>query len=91
MRRPKRYNSRYEREREREREERLADGLLTILDFCEFAGISHRQYYVLKRAGRGPREMRLGDPSRLSRTVRITRDEAQAWAKRMTEEEAQRQ
>jgi predicted DNA-binding transcriptional regulator AlpA len=60
-------------------DDKPADGLLTINEFCEWASISRRQYYVQRKQGLGPKEMRLGD-----RTIRITREEAHAWARRVT-------
>jgi predicted DNA-binding transcriptional regulator AlpA len=55
-------------------------GLMSIFEFCAWAGISEKQYYAQRRNNLGPREMRLGD-----RVVRIARSEAEDWAKRMTE------
>jgi predicted DNA-binding transcriptional regulator AlpA len=63
--------------------------MMTIDDFCAWAGVARRTYYQLQKDGRGPREIRLGPC-----TIRITHDEANAWARRMSEhekiEEAQR-
>lgn len=62
------------------REDKSPDAPMTIDEFCKWAGISVRQYYLQKKAGIAPREMRMG-----RRTIRIAREEAQAWAKRLTE------
>ncbi|AZG75902.1 transcriptional regulator [Methylocystis rosea] len=42
--------------------------------------MSQSAYYELKRKGRGPREMRIG-----SKGVRISREAAQEWRRRMEE------
>jgi hypothetical protein len=58
--------------------------LMTIDDFCAWAKISRRQYYTMRSAGRGPVEIRLlGGTTR--QHVRISREEAEDWARRMTQ------
>ena len=46
---------------------------LTIKQFCALVPMSETTYFVMKRAGQGPREMRIG------RHVRISREAAAAW------------
>lgn len=53
---------------------------MTIAEFCKWVGISERQYYKQRERGIGPKEMRLGH-----KIIRISREEAQAWAERMME------
>jgi predicted DNA-binding transcriptional regulator AlpA len=74
MRRPKRYSS-----RSRYDDDTAADSLMTIPEFCEWAKISRRTYDLRRKDGLGPREIRLG-----GRVIRIAREEALAWSKRMT-------
>lgn len=45
----------------------------TIPSFCESNAISESYYYALKRAGRGPREIKLG------RRTLISPESEQAW------------
>jgi len=45
----------------------------TILSFCESNAISESKYYLLKRQGRGPREIDLGD------RIIITEEAERAW------------
>jgi hypothetical protein len=66
--------------RRNSRNDRPSDAVMTIAEFCEWANISRRQYFMQRQEGKGPREMRLTE-----RIIRITREEAQNWAKRMTE------
>jgi hypothetical protein len=60
----------------------------TIPSFCESNAISESHYYALKRQGRGPREMLVGDLVRISpeaeRDWRLAR-EAETIAKRQAE------
>jgi|GEM_PF-2942416 len=52
----------------------------TRREFCAAHRMSESAYFELKRAGRGPREMRLG-----ARGVRITKEAAAEWRRRMEE------
>lgn len=45
----------------------------SIMEFCQMHGISRSYYFLIRRDGRGPRELRLG------RRVLITRDAAADW------------
>jgi predicted DNA-binding transcriptional regulator AlpA len=51
-----------------------------VPEFCDANGISQSKYYELKRAGRGPREMRIG-----SKGVRISKEASEEWRRRMEE------
>ncbi|MGB5260483.1 MAG: hypothetical protein WBO34_08195 [Gammaproteobacteria bacterium] len=42
------------------KEIQLDDGNLSIGEFCAWAGISRPYYYVLKKNGKGPREIHIG-------------------------------
>lgn len=53
---------------------------LTIPDFCQRHGISRAYYYLLKKDGKAPREMKLG------RRRMISLEEAAAWRERMADE-----
>jgi predicted DNA-binding transcriptional regulator AlpA len=64
-------------------EEEPAGALMTIEDFCRFAKISRTLYYELRNQGDGPIEIRVGRNS-----PRISREEADAWARRMTAKRA---
>jgi len=46
---------------------------LTVNEFCASIGLSRGMYQKLKRAGRGPKEMRIG------RAIRISTASANAW------------
>jgi excisionase family DNA binding protein len=45
----------------------------TIKEFCAAMGISRTTFYMLKREGRGPREMHIGG------AVRISPEARKAW------------
>jgi hypothetical protein len=59
---------------------------MTIDDFCRWAKISKKVYYQLRRADDGPIEIRFRREGRSS--PRISREEAEAWARRMTAKRA---
>jgi hypothetical protein len=67
-------------------EEEPVGALMTTSDFCRWAKISKRVYYQLRRAGDGPIEIRFRREGRSS--PRISREEAEAWARRMTAKRA---
>jgi hypothetical protein len=67
-------------------EEEPAGKLMTTDDFCRWAKISKRVYYQLRRAGDGPIEIRFRREGCSS--PRIWREEAEAWARRMTAKRA---
>ena len=56
--------------------------MYTIKEFCEFARISLRHFYVLRAQGRGPCVTRLG------RSVRITKEASREWLDKHTERPA---
>jgi predicted DNA-binding transcriptional regulator AlpA len=49
----------------------------SIAEFCAAHGISRASYYNIKRAGLGPREMRVG------RSVRISTGAAAEWREKL--------
>jgi len=53
---------------------------MTVDEFCHRYGLSRSHYYVLKREGRTPDELRVG------RKTHITAASARAWERRMVTE-----
>jgi hypothetical protein len=57
---------------------RIAEGGIdpsqTIPQFCAGEGFSRAQYYVMRKQGRGPREMRIGNGC-----IRITPEARRDW------------
>jgi hypothetical protein len=56
----------------------------TIRQFCEAYHISKSSYYLLRRQGKTPRELHIGD-----RIVVITRESAADWEARMYAEQSE--
>lgn len=52
----------------------------SVDEFCRDHGISRASYYNLRKAGRGPQEMKIG-----SRTL-VSEEAATAWRRRMEAE-----
>lgn len=50
---------------------------LSVKEFCALVPMSVTTYYQMKRAGQGPRELRIG------RHVRITRQAVENWLARL--------
>ena len=59
--------------RKRRPRKRQPNDVHNIESFCEANGISVSHYFVLKRKGKGPREMKAG------KRVLITPEEEAAW------------
>jgi hypothetical protein len=57
------------------RAERRPDDVHSIASFCEANGISITTYFVLKRQGKGPREMKVG------KRILITPEAEKDWRK----------
>jgi hypothetical protein len=55
--------------------ERQPDDVHSIASFCQSNGISITTYFVLKRQGKGPREMKVG------KLVLITPEAEKDWRK----------
>jgi hypothetical protein len=75
----------------RKHKRRTSNAAHTRLTFCENNGISESHYHTLKRQGKGPREIELGD--RIIITPQAEADwraerEAETTAKRQREREA---
>ena len=49
--------------------------MFSIIEFCEYAGISRSLYYSLKRRGEGPAETHIGS------RVLVARTTADEWLK----------
>jgi len=54
----------------------------TVLEFCETHRISRALFYILQREGRGPRVMKAG------RRTLVSREAAADWRSRMESQEA---
>ena len=54
--------------------------LMTIAEFCEYARISQGSYFNMKRAKKGPAEMRVGN------LIRISREAAERWRAKLEAE-----
>ncbi|HHH43257.1 MAG TPA: DNA-binding protein [Gammaproteobacteria bacterium] len=61
-------------------ESQPANEVLSVAQFCNLYGISRALFYRLRNEGRAPRVFKVG------RRVLITRAEADAWLKRISEE-----
>lgn len=61
-------------------------GAFTISQFCEHHGISQGQFFKLKKAGKGPREMNIGFGERAHPLISV--ESAAEWRLKMEAETA---